>query len=424
MTWEALPAAAQDAVVLALGLGPLPLVAAILLRGHWPAPVALALVRRHPGVSATFVLFVALSLAVGSGLLAQERGLRAASARVTDPFDVVVAAPGSETTALLAALFLQPADMGLVSSPDVAAIRADPRAALAAPVAFGDTVGAAPVVGTVPELLPHLGPLAEGRSWTARDDAVVGARVPHAPGDALVPAHGLGEAADGAAHDSHALRVVGRLASTGTPWDDAVLVPIESVWAAHGLLDENGTPGRADGPGAPAVLVRATSLGAAYAFRADWQREGRTMAFLPGAELARLHALMGDVRAAMGLMALAALGLVGAAVLAGLVLVARLFRRHLALMAALGAPRRFLVAVLWLHATAHLALGALLGLPLGLLGAALLSRLIAGRTGLAVEAGLGVAELRVAAIFLGLAGLAALLPALLAPPREPARALR
>ena len=382
--------------------------------------------RRNAGVSAVFTLLVALSLAVGVGLLSQDRALRAASTAATDPFDVVVTAPGSEVTALFAALYLRPADMGLLDGATMAAVRADERAALAAPVAFGDSVGAAPVVGTTAALLDHLGGLSDGAPWADLHDAVVGADLPHGIGDRLAPAHGMGDAADQGAHDT-VLTVTGRLARTGTPWDGAVLVPVESVWDAHGLAAGGaGALGRidADAPGVPAILVRATSLGAAYAFRAEWQRDGATMAFLPGATLAGLHATMGDVRAAMSVMAATALGLVAVAVLCGLALIARLFRRHLALLAALGAPARFTTAVVWLHAVAHLAAGTALGLALGWAGSGVASRIVSARTGLAVEAAIGRGEMQLAALFLGASALAALLPAWIARPSEPARDLR
>ena len=34
-------------------------------------------------------------------------------------------------------------------------------------------------------------------------------------------------------HDAVAYRVTGRFAPTSTPWDRAILVPIEGVWKAH-----------------------------------------------------------------------------------------------------------------------------------------------------------------------------------------------
>ena len=435
MGWADLSAPAQDALRLALALLPLALIALWLVPGHRPGPLVAALLRRHWGVSATFLALIAVCVAAGVALLATERGLRAASARATDPFDVVVAAPGSETTALMAAVFLRPADMPLLDGPTLAGVLDDPRAALAAPVGFGDSVEGYPVVGTVAALPRHLagaGPDAiEGRLWEGPLEAVAGANTPFAIGAALEPAHGHGPAAEPDAHGLE-LSVVGRMAPTGTPWDDAVLIPLEGVWTLHSM----GT-GHAPGaerlgppwdprlmPGVPAVLVRAAGLGEAYAFRAAHQRDGATMAFLPGAELARLHAILGDVREALSLSALVSLALVATAVLCGLLIVARLFRRRLALLAALGAPRRFLLAVLWLHAAAHLVLGAALGLALGWLLAAPAARVASERVGLAIRATPGREEALTVALFVGLAAVAALLPALLAPHRDPARDLR
>ena len=412
--WDDLPAAAQDGALLALGLLPLALLALALLPGHRPAPLVAALLRRHRGISAILVALVAISVAVGTGLLAAERAVRAASARAADLFDVVIAAPGSETTVLLAAAFLQPADMGLVSGEDLAAILDDPRAAMAAPLGFGDSVGAFPVIGTTADLVRHLAPGLEGPLWRTPFEAVVGAATPFAPGDGIEPAHGHGDAAEDS-HDAD-LAVVARMPRTGTPWDRAVLIPIEGVWRLHGLSDGHAPGSTGLGPpfdpaltpGAPAVVVRATGIGPAYSLRADWQRDGETMALLPGATLAQLFRVMGDVREAMSLMALVSLGLVAAAVLCGLALVARLFRPQIALLHALGAPARFSAAVLWLHAVLHLLAGAAMGLGLGWLAAGLASRAALARAGLDVSARIGMPELIVLSAFLGLASTAAL----------------
>ena len=412
--WDALPAGAQDASLIGLGLLPLVLVSLALVPGHRPLTLVTALLRRHWGISAILVTLVAVSVAVGTGLLAAERAVRAASARAADLFDVVIAAPGSETTVLLAAVFLQPADMGLLSGDAIAEIMADPRAGMAAPLGFGDSVGGAPVIGTTADLVAHIAPALEGRIWEAPFEAIVGAALPYGIGDQLEPAHGHGEAVEGE-HDMD-LTVVARMPRTGTPWDGAVLIPIEAVWQIHGLAAGHPPDSPALGPpfdpaftpGAPAVLVRAAGIGPAYSLRAEWQRDGEAMAILPGATLAQLFRVMGDVREAMSLMALVSLGLVAAAVLCGLALVARLFRPQIALLAALGAPARFTAAVLWLHAVAHLLAGAALGLLLGWAGAGLLSRAALARTGLDVTTRIGVPELVTLSAFLGLAALAAL----------------
>ncbi len=74
------------------------------------------------------------------------------------------------------------------------------------------------------------------------------------------------------------------------------------------------------------------------------------MAFFPGAVLAQLHALMGDIRQIMSVMAVLTQVLVTAGVLTGLIALARLFARRLALLRALGAPGRFVFAVVWSYA--------------------------------------------------------------------------
>ena len=70
-------------------------------------------------------------------------------------------------------------------------------------------------------------------------EAVAGSAVPVAIGDSFTPAHGHGDAADEDAH-SDVLTVVGRMPPTGSPWDKAIIVPVESVWEVHGL--PNGHP--------------------------------------------------------------------------------------------------------------------------------------------------------------------------------------
>ncbi len=450
--WANLPASAQDTLTIALALSPLAVLGVTFLVGHRPMPLVRALLRRHWGVSATFLSLIAICVAGSVALLSTERGLRTASAQATDPFDVVVSAPGSETTALLASIFLRPADMGLLDGETLAAILDDPRVALAAPLAFGDSVDGAPIVGTVEALPRHLTDAIEGRLWNAPFEAVVGADLPYALGTELDAAHGHGDAAGPGVHGIP-FTVVGRLGRTGTPFDDAVLVPLEGVWLLHSLGDGHPPPeagrraqsmlagsgvrlttserGRLGPPyhpdympGVPAVLVRATGIGEAYSLRAAYQRDGETMAILPGAELARLHGLLGDVREALSLTALLSLGLVAAAVLCGLVIVARLFRRQIALLAALGAPRRFTMGVLWLHAAAHLVPGALLGLVLGWLAGAPAAALVSSRTGLNVSPAPGVEEAMIVAVFAGLGALAAVIVAPLNAVGQPARTLR
>ncbi len=421
--WVSLPVTAQDALVTALLLLPGLLAGLLALRGFAPWPLVRALLRRFRGANVVFVLLIAVSVGVGVGLTAQERALREGSARAAAPFDVIVGAPGSEVTLTLAAVYLQPSDVPLVTGAQYAEVAADPDVALAAPIAFGDSFEGAPVVGTTAEFVERLaGPLVEGRPFAAHEEAVAGAYAPVAVGATFEPAHGQGEAADEHAHGDLAYAVVGRMAPTGSPWDRAILVPVEAVWEVHGLAAGHA-PERGEGlgppfdaayfPGTPAILVEPRELWQAYALKSRYTRPD-LMAIFPGTVLAQLHGLLRDVREAMSLLALVTQGLVAVAVLAGLALLVRLFARGLALLRALGAPRRFVLAVVWGYAAALLAAGGLLGLALGWAAAQAFSRVVTARTDILVTARVGWTEAQLAAGFVSLALVLALLPALLA----------
>jgi putative ABC transport system permease protein len=431
--WDALPAVAQDGVILAALLVPALATGAIVLHGFRPLPLVRAMLWRFRWTNLLFVLLIAVSVGLGVAVTAQERGIREGTARAAEKFDLVVGAPGSEMTLMLAAVYLRPADVPLLSGAVYDEIVRHPHVRIAAPIAFGDSFMGAPVVGTIPQFVEHLGgPLAEGRLFAAEHEAVAGALAPVAVGATFEPAHGTGDAAEHDAHEGAGYTVVGRMARTGSPWDRAILVPVEAVWEVHGLANGHGPDWTgavgppfdpALFPGTPAVLVRADELWANYALRSTFSRPD-VMAFFPGAVLAELHALLGDIRQVMSVLALVTEVLVAAGVLAGLVVLTRLYGQRLALLAALGAPPRFAFAVVWTYATALIVAGALLGVLAGLVATAALSALITARTDILVTARLGWTEAHLVAGFVSLAVILAMLPALAGRPRDIVRALR
>jgi len=418
--WSALPAAAQDVLVALALLAPGVLSGFLVLRGLSPWPLVRAMLGRFAAANAVFVALIAVAVGIGVGLTAQERGLRQGSAQAAEKFDLVIGAPGSEITLMLAAVYLQPSDMALLSGAQYAEIAAAEHVALAAPIAFGDSHAGAPVIGTTAEFVEHLtGGLTEGRLFETATEAVAGAFAPVAVGAAFTPAHGHGPAAEDEAHEGFAYVVTGRMRPTGSPWDRALIVPVEGVWAVHGLADGHapGDAGRigppfdaAHFPGTPAVLVLADELWANYALKSQFTRPDM-MAFFPGTVLAQLHGIMGDVRAAMSLLAGVTQVLVTVAVLAGLMILTRIFARGLALLRAIGAPVRFVFAVVWGYSAVLIAAGALAGLALGLVAAAVLSRLVTARTDILVTATLGWPEMHLVAAFVSLTLILALLPA-------------
>jgi putative ABC transport system permease protein len=420
--WANLSPRVQDMALAMALIAPGLIVGALVLRGLHPFALVMALLRRFLWVNLLFVALITVSVGLGVGLLAQERGLRQGSARAAEKFDLIVSAPGSEVTVMLAAVYLQPSDMALVTGPQYADIAAADGVAFAAPIAFGDSYLGAPVVGTTADFVTHLaGPLVAGRTFAASAEAVAGAFAPVAVGDSFSPAHGHGPVTEDDAHAGFAYTVTGRMAPTGSPWDRAILVPVEGVWEVHGL--SNGHPAGDSRigppfdpglmPGTPAVLVRATELWGNYALKSRFTRAD-LMAFFPGTVLAQLHGLMRDVRAAMSLMAVLTQVLVTLSVLIGLMILVRLIARSLALLRAIGAPLRFVFAVVWSYSAALILTGALLGLALGWVAAQAISAVVTARTDVLVTTTLSWPEVHLVAGFISLTLFLALIPAWLA----------
>jgi putative ABC transport system permease protein len=370
-----------------------------------PLPVIKAAVVRHRVTFLVFVILVAVATAIGVGITAQEAALRNGSARAADKFDLVIAAPGSQTDVVLAAIYLRPGTVPLIDPKIVAQAFADPHAAIAAPLGFGDNLHGSPIVGTVAPFVDHLsGGLQEGRLFATETEAVAGAATPVAIGQRFRPEHGLHEDDDDDAAEHHEhdtdVTVVGRMKPTGTPWDNSMIVPIELVWRVHGLPTghaENET--RIGSPfvasrvsGVPAIIVKPDTLAAAYGLRNAY-RTPLSMAFFPAEPLLRLYEVLGDIRELMSWMALATEGLVVLAMLAGVMAILALHRRQFGVLRALGAPRLYIFLCVWGEIAFIAIVGAVIGLALGTGAVVLVSYMITRATGIVLPAEIGTNEL-------------------------------
>ncbi len=387
-----------------------------------PFPIALALARRNWLTTALFLFLITVSVALGVAITAQERALREGSARASDPFDLIVAAQGSQTEVMFNVVYLRPSAVELIQPETLATLLQDPRAEFVAPVAFGDSAGGFPVVGTTADMIRHLigdAPL-DGRLWNHVEEAVVGARVPFGPGDSVMSSHGVHfvEA------DHGEIAVVGKLPPTGTAWDNGVFVPIEYSWSTHGLVSghdparykPDGTP--PIGPpfdaaylaAVPAVVMETGSLPAAYMLRQAY-RTPETTAFFPAEVLSEIYGYLGDVRAIMSAMAIATQVLVVAAILSGIVALVQLYRTRLAVLRAMGATKGYVFAVMWTYIMALVLGGTLLGLAGGYGVAQAISAVFSAETGLTLSARIGGRELALAGALAGLGAVLAVVPA-------------
>ncbi len=363
-------------------------------------------------------VLIALATGLGVGIGALERASRRGMAQAADAFDLIVGAPGGPAPLVLAAVYLQPEAVPLLDPAVTARVLAEPEAVWSSPIGFGDSWRGHPVVGVGPAFLTRAGTrrLAAGRGFEAEEEAVAGSSVAAALGETFSPIHGLVETHEGHVHSEIGYRIVGRLPPTGTPWDNAVLVPIESVWEIHGLgnghpkgVERVGPPWEEPG-GVPAIVVKPRSIAGAYQLRARYRTAASTAVF-PGEVLAGLFRTLGDVRSVLSGVALATSALVVVAVLlAFTALTAGRAREH-AVLRAIGARPGFIAAALWLELSAILVVGIGGGLLLGWVGAAAAGAALARTTGVGVAVGLGWPEVSLAMATLGACAVASVIPA-------------
>lgn len=413
----------------------------------------LADLRRLWAGSLVVVLLVALATALGVAVTLQERALRLGSARAADKFDLVIGAPGSETQLVLSSIFLQPSPLPLMDSTVLPRLLADPRVASAAPVGFGDSFGGYAVVGTSTGLVRELEAFSEGRVFAILGEAVVGAAVDLPLGYAVKPTHGLAEVG-GHAHTALSYRIVGRLKPTGTAWDRAILVPMQAVWALHGMEvehdDADGHHGHAHEeapsggeagpahidaqaalsedwskatPGLPAILVKPKSIADAYKLRQDY-RDNATLAVFPGEVLTNLYATLGDAKRVLVGVTTGAQVLVAAAILLVTVLHVGQRRRQIGALRAFGAPRRAVFVIVWSELFALIAAGVLFGFGLGFGAAKFTAGYLSDESGVAMPVIFAPGDGFLVSVLLVFAACLAVLPAALAYRQSPATALR
>jgi putative ABC transport system permease protein len=393
-------------------MNPLPMLSAELRGLRWIAPA--------------IVLLVMLAVMIGIAINAQERALRKGSALAAEDFDLLIGAPGSQMQLVLTGVFLQQEALPLLPGDILPGLLADKRVRAAAPIAGGDLANGYPIIGTTVDFATRWGRLApnEGRVFAAPGEAVAGADVAMPLGTTMTPSHALagvthhpGETSEEEVEHRHgdtSYTLVGRLPKLGTPWDRAILVPVESVWAVHGLGSRwpVGADRQGPLPGVPIIVVKPKGVAEAYALRAEF-RQGGTMAFFPAEVLVQLYSVLGDARTVLVTASVLNAVLIFAAVLVLIWAVTVMRRRRYAVLRALGAPRSYLLLVVWLNAAILLTLGCLLGLLAGWGMTGAVGALVARETGLALDFVFGADDLLLALALVAGGSTLALVPAAL-----------
>jgi putative ABC transport system permease protein len=393
-----------------------------------PLPLIVAELRGNPLGCAAVVALIAVALALGVALSAQERALSTAGALAADRFDLVVGAAGSPTQLVLTTVYLQPAALDAVRNDTLLQLQSDAGVAEVAPVAVAGSFQGYPLVATTARFATNDDKFAvvDGRAFGRTGEAMIGAAVDLPLGARIRLTREMPPDGHPAARDIDAdATVVGRLERTGTPWDRAILVPIETYWAMHAAHSTGaaegarvptpsrvGPPWKAEDVGpVPALVVRPRTPGDGDGLRRRYGTS-ETMAVVPTLILNQLHAVLGNVADLLRSVTFAFEGLLVTAVVLVIVAVLSARRQSIGVLRALGAQPAFVFVTVWLQGALLIGAGVLLGLGLGAALARMLGALASAQLGLAVDATLGAPELGLAAALLGAGSLFAAAPSL------------
>ena len=400
-----------------------------------------------------------LAVLIGVGLaLVVPLSVRAFQQGATDAvriFDLLIAAEGGETQAVLSSLYYQDAPLANMPYRVFEALQNDPRTVRAVPLGFGDNFAGFPIVGTTSEYFelryrpddPPYFELAAGSFFSAPEEVVLGSKAAAETGlglgDSFAPAHGMGMTFEPSEH-AHEYQVVGILAATGAPADRAIFTAIESVWEAHAqyaveeaqinwTLDALNDPSPTDSVdnrgvdnrGVTAILWAPQNLADTYTV-ANIINSGvaGVQAIFPAEVLARLSLNLGQGERIYESLGNIVLLLAIITIALNTYMVALQSQRDLAILRVVGVRRVQVAGVVLLESALISLLGIALGVVAAYLATSALGSVLSAETSLTLKPpALSPGDwLRVSAL-LPVALLCALLPALRSARRSPLESL-
>ncbi|MDG2958449.1 ABC transporter permease [Exercitatus varius] len=348
------------------------------------------------------ILLIALSVALSITVSLQERAFREGSAKAAERFDVVIGGLGSDVQLILSSVFLQPAVLPLIATENLTALLNDSRVEWAAPLVFGDFTQGMPIIGTSNTFIQSNYRTLTGRSFKRAFEAVVGAKTGYRIGDTFTPLHGQAGESGGHSHNEIHYEVVGILPMDHSIWDNAVLVPVESLWETHVHHNEENrnnlhrvhtnVPTSINGltdihdhaeQGISAIIVKPKSFSAAYQLRSQY-RNAQTQAIFPAEVLVKVYATLGDGKTVLTWVAIAAQILVAIALMMIITLYLKQQQRQILAWRIFGAARSRIFLLSWLALLILIVIAVILGIIIGYICAYTISAQLSLKSGFAL----------------------------------------
>jgi putative ABC transport system permease protein len=339
----------------------------------------------------------ALSIALAGGLLMSvwtiKDQARAAFMGVNEGFDAVLGARGSKLQLVLNSIFHLEASPGNLDWADYQDIARNPNVELAVPIAVGDNYYGYRLVGTTPEYFTRVEYAPGGKFAVqpggalfdpARKEAVAGDFVARKMklkvGDTFHPFHGL--IFDEKNQHAETYVVTGILKPSNTPADRVIWIPLEGLqkMAGHDTKAETEVS---------AVLVKLKAGGAMAGFRMDmmYNKQGNrlTFAWPIGRVVAELFDKIGWFDRVLALVSYLVAVVATASILASVYNSMNERRREIAILRALGARRRTIVAAILLESASISAFGMVAGFAVYGVIVPVVAQIMRAQTGVVID---------------------------------------
>lgn len=330
--------------------------------------LALASLRSRLGSVLLTFLAITVSVFVLLGVEQIRQQAKSSFSNTVSGIDLIVGARTGDINLLLYSVFRLGNATNNISWQSYQDFAADPNVAWTIPIALGDSHKGFRVMGTTADYFTHFRfgqnrplALARGTPFAQLYDVVLGSEVAkslgYKLGHKLVLAHGLGSTSF-SQHKDKPFQVVGVLQATGTPVDQTLHVSLEAIEAIH-LGWQNGVNVQGAAHVGPtekdltpetitAFMVGLKSKLATFRLQRaiNTYPDEPLLAILPGVTLTQLWQMMAAMENTLRL--IAALVLLASLLGLAAMLLASIKERQgeIAVMRAIGAPPRFIFALI------------------------------------------------------------------------------
>ena len=395
---------------------------------------ALALALRFVAARPLLNLLTAAGVAVGVGLIVAVSALSAATKssalRTAGGYQLLVAAKGSPVQAVLSTLFFMEPPTGNIPVALYRDLQADQGITRLVPFNFGDSYRGHFIVATTLDYFALIRdmigrPLASGpanRFFEKPFQAVIGWTVARqtglTAGAEFTAAHGFIDLPSDLVqeHEARPYTVVSVLERTDTPADRAIFTTLETAWLLH---EEQGGGRRGDGPEASAQVTALLIHGRGYAdlsrLAGALGQRSDVQTIFPARVMTRLLTYLRLGEGVLLGVAWLSIGIAFLTVTISMLAATIERRRQIATLRVVGASRAAVARVLAAEAGVIAGLGAVIGIALGRVAAAVVAAGIERRGGLHLElVAFELADLAIAGGAVLLGALAGVLPAAIA----------